>query len=82
MSSSQYLHARDEIRSQRFFALGERPFERLAISEVMQMSLTLGPQFTKFVTRITRSWTAIKQDLCKLKKVAIPADDHEIFKKI
>ena len=70
------------MRSQPFFARDERRFERLAISEVIRMGLTLSPQFMQIVTRITRSWTAIKQDLCKLKKVAIPADDHEIFKKI
>jgi hypothetical protein len=36
----------------------------------------------KIVTRITRPRTPIKQDLFDSKKVAIPADDHEIFKKI
>jgi len=70
------------MRPQLVFARGARLFARLAISEVMRMRLTMRSQFTKIVTRITRSWTAIKQDLCKLKNVAIPADDHEIFKKI
>jgi len=36
----------------------------------------------KTVTRITRPRTPIKQDLLDLKKVAIPAGDHEILKKI
>jgi hypothetical protein len=43
------------------------------------MSLTLSPEFTKIVTRITRSRTPIKQDLFNFKKVASPAGDHEIF---
>jgi hypothetical protein len=57
------------------------PARPLAISEVMRMSLTMSPQFTKIVTRITRSMTPIKQDLCNLKEVASPAGDHQIFKK-
>jgi hypothetical protein len=65
-----------------FFSAGDVPRARLvAISEVMRMSLTMGPQFTKIVTHITRSLTPIKQDLCNLKEVASPAGDHQIFKK-
>jgi hypothetical protein len=64
------------------FSAGDLPSARLvAISEVLRMSLTMSPQLTKIVTRITRSLTAIKQDLCNLKEVASPAGDHQIFKK-